>query len=509
MLRKFNLKTMALALAVSVLLTGCGKSEVKKDSGNVNETVKVKLKISLMFPLYSNYPPMKNDVWKLIDEKINIELDLTAVPSANYTDKISVMMAANELPDSFVWDNYDAKFISYVKQGAFLQLDNIIGNYKNLQKSPKVIYDNIRVDSKLFGIPRPRPIGRSMPYIRKDWLDNLGLSIPKTLDEFADVALKFTNNDPDKNGKNDTFGIGLGVTNGAISLVSTLFAAFDAGNGWRVNEDSTVTNQDITPGTKEALNWLRNLYSKGGIDKDFGITNTTQAVDKFKAGKSGIILDDNINSLWKNLEVMIKQEPKANQEFINPPTGPKGKSGVYADAGYLGFWVMSSKLQKQKVERVMELMEWFASDEGYSYKKNGIEGIHHTKQSDGTIVRNNEKFQQDGIDGTLPHEPYDKYRLINQASTPIEHYNKMKLMFDKVESMVVTNPILNFNSQVLADKGQELKKLRDETYIKIVMGVLPLEAYDKYVEEYLKMGGKQIADEANAYYKLNKSSSSK
>ena len=48
--------------------------------------------------------------------------------------------------------------------------------------------------------------GQCLIIFRQDWLDKLGLKYPETLDDMKNVLIAFTNNDPDGNGKNDTYG---------------------------------------------------------------------------------------------------------------------------------------------------------------------------------------------------------------------------------------------------------------------------------------------------------------
>ena len=63
------------------------------------------------------------------------------------------------------------------------------------------------VDGKVYSLYQGRPLSRQGLIYRKDWADNLGLSAPKTVDEFYEMARAFSEDDPDGNGKNDTIGL--------------------------------------------------------------------------------------------------------------------------------------------------------------------------------------------------------------------------------------------------------------------------------------------------------------
>jgi putative aldouronate transport system substrate-binding protein len=213
----------ALGLLISA---GCSSQTATNDKGSGQSSSNKRLKLSMMYPLYSD-PPQKAEVWKFVEDKFNIELDPMAVPSNSYTEKQKVITASGDMPDAMVWTTFpDPEFVKMVKQGAFLALDDLIKTAPNIQKTPQGIWDNIKIDGKIYGIPRPRALTRAAVMIRKDWLDNVGLPIPKTTDEIYQTALKFTTMDPDKNGKNDTFGIALGEN---LSRLESFWMACDYG----------------------------------------------------------------------------------------------------------------------------------------------------------------------------------------------------------------------------------------------------------------------------------------
>ncbi|WP_282942712.1 extracellular solute-binding protein [Paenibacillus sp. RC67] len=263
------LTVAALSSLTATTLIGCsivpGADEKKPTANNTtpdSKSSQKRLKISMMFPLY-NEPPQKNEVWKYIEDKFNIEFEPMAVPNNSYNDKLKVTLASGDMPDLILWTSYpDPELNKYVEQGAFTQLDEAIKVAPNIMKTPQTIFDNVKINNKLYGIPRTRALNRSAVMIRKDWLDNLGLPVPKTTDELYKTALKFTTDDPDKNGKADTFGIAFGEN---VSHMDPLYMAFDTGAGWRQMEDGTLMNSDITPGKKQALEWLRKLYQEGGV----------------------------------------------------------------------------------------------------------------------------------------------------------------------------------------------------------------------------------------------------
>lgn len=489
-------KVLSFTVVMSLLATiivGCGSKAGKSEGGSGEKDTKERLKISMMYPLNGD-APKKGEAWKWMEDKFNVELDLMAIPANGYAEKLRLTVASGDLPDMMVWTTYpDPELIKYVKQNAFLPLDDLVGNYKNLMETPQQAFDNVKIDKKLYSIPRTRPLQTNAVLIRKDWLDNLGLSVPVTTEDFANVALKFTTEDPDKNGKADTFGIGVGEN---LSFLEQLWLAFDAGNGWRKMEDGTLMNSDVTPGRKEALGWLTDLYKQGAIDKDFPVLKYTQVNEKFIAGKSGILIGGGIANYGQFIVDMKKLNPNAEIIMIDPPTGPSGTKGTPQSAGFYGHWVINAKTSPEKVDKIMEILDWQATDEALEFKRKGIEGVHHKLENGVPVV--NEQYNADGVINLIAHNKYNPYFTTPGATEEVAQAQLDQ--WKNIEQLGVPNPAVAALTLTMQEKMADLEKYSTETFIKIVTGGQPLDSFDQYVEEWMNKGGKKMTEEVNEWY---------
>lgn len=498
--------SLSLVLAVTMLggAIGCAKKEPAgsdKPADSATTAEKKRIKISSMFPLYGD-PPQKTEAWKFIEDKFKIDYEPLAIPNNSSEEKVKLAVASGDMADFMVWESFpSADFSNYVDQGAFLALDDYIKAAPNIMKTPQGIWDNVKINGKIYGIPRTRPTTNLTVMIRKDWLDNLGLPVPKTTDELYKTAVAFTKNDPDKNGKADTFGFAVGEN---LAFLDIIWNAFDIGNGWRVMEDGTLMNSVITPGRKPGLAYLRDLYKEGAIDKDFAVLKTTQVWDKVNNGNAGIYIG-NISDYPRFVEALAKTNPNAKFVMINHTVGPTGKSGVSETIGFYGLQAIPAKLgnDKEKVKRIIEFLDWQASDEGALFKKYGIEGAYYTKNADGTLKPNNDKLKADGVVNLISHNKFDPY--LNVMSTAPEDVQKQQRdMYDYVAKQGVRNPAAGFLAPTQREKGADLGKLRDEFFVNVVMGKRPIEDFDKFANEWLDKGGRQMTKEVNDWYKANK-----
>lgn len=129
------------------------------------------------------------------------------------------------------------------------------------------MWNFMKLDGKVYGIPRNRPqidLGIKM---RKDWLDKLNLPIPTTIDEYAADLKKIVDSDVDGNGKKDTIGIighGFLLADGDDTY-SGAFGGLDP----VYDKDGGMIKNQLTPNYTEMVNWFRKLYADGILAKEF------------------------------------------------------------------------------------------------------------------------------------------------------------------------------------------------------------------------------------------------
>ncbi|WP_282942710.1 hypothetical protein [Paenibacillus sp. RC67] len=239
------------------------------------------------------------------------------------------------------------------------------------------------------------------------------------------------------------------------------------------------------------------------MDKDFAVLKNTQVWEKLEGGKAGILIGGQTSDYARYVENLAKIDPKANLIMIKPPGGPAGKLGFSETSGFFGQWVIPAKTDKEKLKRIIELLDWQASDEGYNMKRYGVEGVHNTKNADGTLKINIEKYKADGVDAVIAHNPYDPYSYVVLTAPP-QVQKAQKENLDLVKDMGIKNPALAFVAPSAPDKQSDLNTLRDEEYVKLVMGKVPMDDFDRFVQEWLDKGGRQITKETNDWYKSQK-----
>jgi ABC-type glycerol-3-phosphate transport system substrate-binding protein len=245
-----------------------------------------------------------------------------------YKEKFPVLMASGDLPDIF-----ETNAQSYLPQ---LVEGNLVAALDDaLAKVGKDIVGNARDGHLAFGqyggkqysIPGSYSLKYFAQNIRMDWLDNLGLAVPVTLDEFRKVARSFTFNDPDNNGKDDTYGTAFRQN---INFIDSWFHAFGVAPNhhqigmWRVR-GSKHTNDWVQPGMKEALMNLADMYKEGVIHPESLTFDWNQWWTAYLQNKVGMWYHQPRRLTEMNASLKQAGVKNAKMWPVAPPKGPYGQ----------------------------------------------------------------------------------------------------------------------------------------------------------------------------------------
>ncbi len=251
-----------------------------------------------------------DNVWsRLIKEKLNIDLKVafTADSATDaYRNKLNTLLASGELPDIISHSDY-TYFRQAVDAGYIADIGDIFEEYatdavKEYRELYPESFNGVTVDGKLYGFPHMDDHFHQAAFlwIRDDWLENLGAERPQTVEEMVELARRFTFEDPDGNGIDDTYGFGLQanvVTNNVGTLMGLAGAFGVPGYGPNAvfyrDENNEMTFAWIQPGMKECLALVHQMYEEGLIDPEFMAADTSVMEADITSGKIGMMYQMN------------------------------------------------------------------------------------------------------------------------------------------------------------------------------------------------------------------------
>ncbi|NQX67002.1 extracellular solute-binding protein [Paenibacillus alba] len=506
-------KVLTLSISAVVLAAGLAGCSSNSSTGDKKETAqptanqkanvddgKEKMDISMLVSTAAGGGwPENHPMIQKLNEKLNINLKFQWVPGDNYEEKLNVMAASNTFPDVFHATNPNS-YNKWQEKGVFLDLKPLLSQYANLTKEiPQRDLQMMNPKDHIYGLPLYAPSFRSNLSIRKDWLDKLNLKMPTTVDEFYDVAKAFAEKDPDGNGKKDTIGFSMNISaNGTINNIDYLKGAFGISNNWKLVDGKLVPMQTQAKEWKDFATFLRKAYAEGVLDKDFPVNKERDPWNKLEANTNGIA-EVNPNEVYTtSLPTLQKLDPKAEIVQLTPPKGPTGlqfANTVISTAKI----VVNAKTDPKKQQRIMKLLDYMLSDEGYTLIKNGIEGVDYKKEGDKVTMLPAFTTNRPQILSTWFFRRFDpgiQIRLWDDKS----YGDKVLAWFKNTEPYRYDNPGAGLVSDTLTKVGTDLNKKFTNAIIKVIVGQEPVDSIDKAVEQWKSGGGDDIEKEINDIY---------
>ncbi|MDQ0884971.1 ABC-type glycerol-3-phosphate transport system substrate-binding protein [Paenibacillus sp. V4I9] len=310
-------KALISMIALVVLMSACSSNSggTSKDGGGqaADPSVKVdpfKMPNPIEVTTFKSLSPgaklpagdtvESNQYMKYISEKTNINFKiLWYAASQDYEQKMKLAIASNDLPDVMLVN--EQIFLTLAEAGQIEDLSKVYDKYASpLAKELYASTNNKAIEKatykgKLMGIPNisVQADAASMAWVRKDWMDKLGLQPPKSINDVAAIAKAFVEKDPDGSGKADTIGIAgfekaLTVSGKAQrGDFKGIFQAFGAyPSNWVKDSSGKIAYASILPETKQALGKLRDMYAAGAIDKEFALRKDPN--ENIVSGKAGM-----------------------------------------------------------------------------------------------------------------------------------------------------------------------------------------------------------------------------
>lgn len=436
------------------------------------------------------YDVNDNPYINYLRERHNLNIEIIS-ESANYSTKVSTMMASGDLPDYVQLPK--ALYFQYAQEGLLTQLDDLLNetDYPNLMAGvDQKFWDYCRVDGKIYAIPFSRY--DTTPYIsyaRKDWLDNLGINPDelKTVDDYYEMLKAFTFEDPDGNGVNDTYGLSGASNDTAASYsvgeryIGMLFQdAFGAANMSVV--DGEVHPNYLSDGYKDYLAFIAKMYAEGIIVPDYITKTQKQTEEEFMNGKFGVL-----NLFWS---LSGLNEMRDNLVPLTPPekVDGSGRSTYVYQSPVRHFIGITT--QCKHPEAILKLYDWSETDEGAEFVHAGVEG-HDWDRVDGKLVIREDRV---GINWawrflTLGHQ---KARVDDQlmniltqswGETAIDQL-KLSEQFGSNDPLYVSSP--TFSELADYDLDTYVSQYRNQ----VIMGQKDVEStWDEFIAGWRAAGG--------------------
>ncbi|AYB43200.1 extracellular solute-binding protein [Paenibacillus lautus] len=478
---------------------------------------------------------IKNNVWTDLYKEMGINLNYKWVVTGQeqYESKMNIAIASNDLPD--IMQVTPEQLRQLADAGQLADLTPAFENYasddlKQVMEIEKNALPSATFDGKLLAIPSTQPvIGGSAPllWVREDWMKKLNLPEPNTMDDLAAIAEAFAKQDPDGNGKADTYGLALTKD---IGLNSSSVGFFNGFGGfpqiWIEDAEGQLQFGSIQPEMKEALAKLQDMFKNKLIDPEFGVKDTVKVFESVTTHKIGMLIGPSWYPAWPFWD-MVKEDESVNWKSYPIPSLEGGPATVQMPFAVSQYYVVKKGYEHPEVivKLANQYYEKMYSDNAEFDKygqiiEDGV-SIGVNKYSLVEVVNpNKDLIRQEELAKALESESdaditsaetkimfkeFQEYLAGNNpmgwsgyaANGPEGSMKQLRDLNDA--GKVISNGYVGAPTETMADKKATLDRLEQETFIKIILGETSIDAFDEFVANWKKLGGDKITEEVNAW----------
>ena len=481
----------------------------------------------------ANFPEgmdvLSNPIVDRVQETLNVEMELLW-QSADYSTKLDMCLINNDLPDVFWVDNY-LTYQELLESDLLEPLTDAFrscaGEYMRdcYSSFGGEIFEPYISDGELYALPSTyNGYQHCLLWIRKDWLDALGLEAPTTRDELVNVAKQFMEKDPGGNGAGNTIGIAvqstpLGSSSNSFGLDAIMATFGSYPQQWIYDENGKVVYGSITDETKTGLAYLAQLYADGIIDPQFATRDYSDVMGMMATGKCGICFYP-----W-NLPYSASDFP------INCPNGewlvleaPVNDAGEFTylsnrtDNGIL--CVRKGYEHPEVVIKIanVEFDMWRGFDaEGYEMCQPLLEAGttwtapmmtgHFNLEYDDAVIRIGELSKNYIEMGIAPTDTTEyNMQMIESAKRYFDSpsasdtegwimYTSRYIASNAIVKGVEIPAAYHYSTEGMTMFWTTLEKIEDQYFMEVITGANSIDNFDDFVAQWLSLGGEDITAE--------------
>lgn len=489
----------------------------------------------------SNMP--ENDTYtdnaytRYIKSVINVQnVDVFEANDSQYDTNVSMVISMGSLPDIMVVSSQD-EVEQLVEAGLIEDLtesynncisDRIRKMYESYGDSLK---DMVTYDGKIMALPETNITdGPNLVWLRKDWMDRLGLSEPHTIDDVVNIVKHFISEDPgnngvDASGKPNTVGLAVDtdVTGecgySSEFLLDIIFACFGAyPKQWIMNDDGEIVYGSVTNEAKEALSYISSLYNQGVIDNDFLLRTSTNICELIENGLCGSFF----GPWWapnNPLANAVSRNPDADWQPYLIATDSDGTTSYHSQNPCYKYVVVRKGYEHPEIAAKMisvmfDKVRFDCTDSG-EFKNYYQLNVEPTARPLSINVDYNNALSicYRNIDATISgRKNPDSLELLERSfydacSEYIKNANKTSTQWAAYMSRIkacsliaqdnikVVDSLYFKTTDTMKSHWWRLKAKEKEAYLKIISGEEDISYFDTFVKEWNEQGGQTITSE--------------
>ncbi len=497
-----------------------GDKSVVQNEDKVTFPLQKPITLRYWVPMSSATAIMKNfgenEMYKELEKRTGIKIEFIHPPEGQSKEQLNLMIASKDLPD-IIEDgikHYPGKYLKAFDDGIIIDIKDLQKKYApNLTQLyttyPELLIDVETESEKILYTPfiRGNTAGRIFYglYMRNDWLKDLNMKAPTTMDEIYQALKAFK----EKKGAKSPFTGGGGKSSSSDRIRNDAFlGAFGLGPTFFA-ENGKVLFGAYDPRFKDYVATMAKWYKEGLIDAEFASITGKNIDAKMTNGEAGASYGLLSGHMGTYLQLMKDKDPKYDLVGIQYPSLKPGEPAMFMKqdpiVSELNATVITTANKYPK--ETMALLDYGYGKEGHMLFNFGMEGESYkmdngypkftdliTKNPNGTPMasillkytrsKSNGPFVTDGRSG-------EQMSQLPQQKQAIETWTKWAKEATEANTRVFENLTPEENAKI-APLMTEIDTYRDEMFLKWVMGQQSLDNFEQYRAQLKKMGMEEV-----------------
>ncbi len=504
-------KLLTALLASTLLFTACtgkeGKEIEKKDIDLSSYPIETDVTLTYfralatgISTLVENYAD--TEFAKELTKRTGVNVEYIHPAAGNTSESINLMIASNQLPDivEHNWvSGYAGGAVKAIKERVIVD----IGQYKEyapalfkiFKENPEYDKSAKTDDGQYYGFPlilgSPRLCISFGPAVRMDWVRELGLEAPETIEDWEIMLTAFK----EKKGAEAP----LSLNNASISHLVAMLGAKNT----PYIKDGKVVYGPIQPEYKEALAIAADWFKKGLLDNNLASVDAKMLASQLLTGKTGAAPIAGGSGIGVYMPSGVLEDPNFDLCGVKFPVKNKGEVNSFATVSHAitGSGTAAITSQCKYPELAAKFLDYLYTDEGYMFGNFGIEGKTYT-MVDGKptytefITKNPDGLNMNqalgmnvraGTGTAFSCDPgyIDQYYALPQQQAALDAW-----VLSVEEGRKKTLPTIMPNpeeTEEYANIMAEVEKHKEQMLIKFIMGIEPIDKFDDFVKDMKKL----------------------
>ncbi|WNR42942.1 type 2 periplasmic-binding domain-containing protein [Paenibacillus roseipurpureus] len=448
---------------------------------------------------------------KELEKRTGVKLEFIHPTVGAEKDFFNTLIASGDLPDIFIGNmgDYPGGASAAEKDGVILSLNDILPKYApnawNLISKDKEMDKMVKTDTgKYLMFPSVRSeLGKVFagPLLRADWLKELNLPVPETIDEWYTVLKTFK----EKKGATAAFGYE-GKSTPAL-LRDVFLGAYKTDYAFYVDDKGKVQFGAATQEYKSFLTTFHKWYEEGLIDKDFPLTDANKLKSLIDQNKTGAFIGQSGGYIRSLLDKYKTSNPTFDLVGAKYPVLKKGDTPFSGqkDQKFNAPFSAVITAKSKNVEIAAKFLDYFFTPEGIQFSNFGIENTTYKLENGKPKFTEFVTSNPNKWTSTQVQAMYSSFNGFPAVELPekIEQLNIYKQQTEALKVWAQTDAdkhafrdsVISHTeeeSKIVAKYNEDVYKYAEQMFTKFVFGSESLDNYQKYLDQLKALGVDQL-----------------